>query len=594
MTGIQPRPQADPLREPAGEVTQFAAVWERSLPRTNFVPGGRARRLHVLQTLTRRMLTAVTGPAADPQAGFRVGRDLVDSGMSDPQIMAASVRVLRLRLLTDLRIAGQDAADRLTVLTDQLALGFATTLQDVIRRAAEDVGRDERVAWRTHQQHLQQQVRHALLHDPLTGLPNRAAFTAYLEVVIAGKPTARIGVCLLNIQRFGAINDTFGTTTADQLLQLTGHRLHGLATGRDYYLAHLGADTFALAVEDTTGPDDAIKAADAALPLLRHPCRIDGHDLSVTAMAGIVERPAAQSSPGDLLRAAAMALTWARHDNPAASWTLFAPAREALDVRRHQLTHALPGAVGRGELTLTYQPIIRLRDNTIVGMHATPRWTHPEFGPVPASEFLDLAERVGVLIPLAARLLRDACARAATWQSTPEPPMLSVDCTITQLRDPTILTTVTAALDASGLPSGRLQLAIAQEALHDLSDDIAFTLDGLARTGIHVAVNNTGGPAHLAESPVSTVILDPRLLDGIDAYLPTYLSSTTTLAWLIAMFHDLDRTVTAIDVDHRDQLEALNDVGCDTARGGYLAHPMTGTAADQLFNPSNRPPPTPR
>ena len=432
-----------------------------------------------------------------------------------------------------------------------------------------------------------------MLHDPLTGLPNRAALTAYLDVVITGKPSARIGVCLLNIQRFSAINDTFGTAVADRLLQETARRLRGLATGRDYYLAHLGGDTFALVVEDTTGPDDAIKAADAALLLLRRLCRIDGHDLPITAKAGIVERPAAESSPGDLLRAAAMALAWARRDKPTTSWTLFEPTREALDVRRNQLIRALPGAVRRGELTLAYQPIISLSDNTIVGMHALPRWHHPDIGVVPASEFLDLAERIGVLIPLSARLLHVACARAATWQSTPEPPTLSIDCTLTQLRDPDILTTVTAAIDITDLPPCRLQLAVAQDALQDPSDDIAFTLDGLSRTGIRIAVNNTGGPAHLADSPISTVILDPRLLNGIDINLPTYASSTTTLAWLIEMFHDLSRTVTATNVDNRDKLEALNDFGCDTARGNYLAHPMTPETADQLFNPRNRPPPRP-
>ncbi|MET7424384.1 bifunctional diguanylate cyclase/phosphodiesterase [Dactylosporangium sp. NPDC005555] len=513
--------------------------------------------------------------------------------MSDPQVVAASMRVLRQRLLTDLRITGQTPEARLTELIEQFALGFTTTLRDHVRKAVEGINRDEREAWRTHQQQLQHQVRRALLHDPLTGLPNRSALATYLDTVIARKPATRIGLCLVNLQRFSAINDTYGTATADQLLQDSARQLRGLATDRDYYLAHLGGDTFVLVAEDTTGPDDAVKAADAALRLLRHPLLIRGHTLAITAKAGIVERTAGENSSGDLIRAAAMALTWARHDNPATSWALFEPAREALDIRRHQLTHALPDAIRGGEVTLAYQPIIRLRDNTITGIHALPRWNHPTIGSVPADEFLGLAERIGILIPLSTHLLHAACARAATWQSTPQPPMLSIDCPTTHLRDPNIVTTVTAALDTSGLPPSRLQLAVAQDALRDPSDGIAFILDGLARTGIHIAVNNTGGPAHLAESPISTVVLDPRLLNGIDVYLPTYMSSTTTLAWLIEMFHDLARTVTATDVHRRDQLEALNDLGCDTARGDYLAHPMTGEAADQLFNPGNRPPPPP-
>lgn len=602
VTGSPPGDRADPPPEPAqgpdpvtagARFSAFAAAWERSLPRANFVPGGRARRTEILRALTGQVHTALTGPVADPHAGFRAGAELVRNCLTDPQVMAASMRILRQRLLTDLEIVGRAPADRLAELIEQFALGFTTALRDRVRDAAEDISRDEREAWRAHQQQLQHQVRQALLRDPLTGLPNRAALTSYLDAVIAGKPSARIGVCVLNVQRFAAINDTYGTVIADRLLQDAARQLRSLATARSYYLAHLGGDTFAVVAEDTTGPDDAVKAADAALQLLRHPLRADGHLVSVTAKAGIVERRAGGSSSGDLLRAAAMALTWARRDHPGTAWVLFDPAREALDIRRHQLTHALPDAVRGGQFALAYQPIIRLCDNTIIGMHALPRWNHPTVGAVPAGEFLDLAERTGVLIPLSTRLLNAACARAATWQSSPESPVLSIDCATTHLRDPGIVTAVTAALDSSGLPPGRLQLAVAQDALRDSSDDIAFTLDGLARTGIRIALNNTGGPANLAESPISTVILDPRLLDGLDVYLPTYMSSSTTLAWLIEMFHDLARTVTAVNVNRRDQLEALTDLGCDSARGNYLAHPMAPEAADQLFTAGNRPPADP-
>ncbi|MDG6108721.1 bifunctional diguanylate cyclase/phosphodiesterase [Dactylosporangium aurantiacum] len=584
MTGSPPEFPADPPLTADARVSAFAAVWERSLPRTNFIPGGRARRTQILRTLTGQLHAAVTGPVADPHAGFRAGAELVRNCLTDPRVMAASMRVLRQRLLADLGLVGPAPQDRLAELLEQLALGFTTALRDQVRDAAEGIGRDEREAWRAHQQHLQHQVRQALLRDPLTGLPNRAALTTYLGTVIAGKPSARIGVCVLNVQRFAAINDTYGTVTADRLLQDAARRLRSLATARSYYLAHLGGDTFAVVAEDTTGPDDAVKAADAALQLLQRPLRAGGQLVSVTARAGIVERPVRGGRAGDLLRAASMALSWARQD-PTTAWALFEPAREALDIRRHQLTHALPDAVHRDELVIEYQPIIRLRDNTVIGMHALPRWNHPTIGPVPAGEFLDLAERVGVLIPLSIQLLRTACARAATWQSGPEAPTLSIDCAVTHLRDPGIVAAVIAALDAGGLPPDRLQLVVAQDALHDPGGDLAFTLDGLARTGISVAVNNTGSPANLAESPVSTVVLDPRLLDGLDVYLPNYLASSTTLAWLIQLFHDLSRTVTAIDVNRRDQLEALNDLGCDSARGDYLAHPMTPEAADRLFSP---------
>ncbi|WP_432824830.1 EAL domain-containing protein [Dactylosporangium sp. CA-092794] len=574
---------------PAGPaLAAFAATWNRALPEgTSFVRGGRSRRRGLLEGFADRLVAALRSPDFDRRAGYGVGQDMVYASMADPRILAVSLRVLREGLLP---AAGLTAAagDRLAQLLDEFAHGFATAMRAQVWAAAESINRGERAAWRDRQRELEGQVRHALLHDPLTGLPNRAALTTLLDGLTAAVvPSARLGVCVINLRRFGAVNQLLGHDAGNVLLIGVAERLRALAAERGDQLAHLGGDTFVLVVPDTTGPDDAIKAADAALHALPSPW----HDIPVAGRAGVVERAASGAGAGELLREAAMALDWARHDETA--WALYNPGRATAHLRRHQRANALADAISAGAVTLAYQPIVRLEDHAIVGMHALPRWVHPATGPVPGAELLALAEQSGLLIPLGHRLLADACARAAAWQHTETAPLVSLDLTAAQLRHPDLLSTVVAALDGTGLPPAKLHLAVPEQALHDPTDAIAFALDGLDRIGVRLAVTDVGmGHANLAATPVHSVRLDPQLITALTPTAPSHRSNLSMATWLIAMFHDLSISVTATGVDQRDQATALQVLECDHALGRALGIPMVADAADTLFGlafPPDRP-----
>jgi diguanylate cyclase (GGDEF)-like protein len=566
----------------AAAVARFALRWSRAVAHANFVPGGRARARDTLRRLTADLAGALTAAELDPAVGYRVGRDLVHGNLATPRALGITVGLLGRDLLPELGIDDPVALTRLAVLLEELTVGFTETLRDRMLAAAESINRAERDAWRGRQRQLQDDVQHALLHDALTGLPNRAALTRRL----AASGAERRGLCLVKLHRFTTVHDSFGAATADRLLLDAADRLGVLAAQREHFLAHLGGNTFALLVEGTQGPDDAGKAADAALRALPEPWRIDGHDIPMSVRAGVAEGPRSQYGPAELIQAAATAMRWACHDR-LRPYALFEADRNAAQLRRHEITNALPAAVARDAFTLAYQPLVRLADGVVVGVEALARWRHPTLGPVAPAEFIGLAEDLGLIDRLGRQLLGQACARAATWSDRADAPLLSVNLAVPQLDAPDLVAAVAAVLHETGLPPARLQLEITENALLDQSGGGLETLDGLARCGVKLAIDDFGtgyaNLANLVDLPVGAVKLAARFLDGFGARLPLRRSGEALVAGLIELIHGLELTVTAEGVATAEQAARLRDYGCDLGQGFHLGRPLSPAAADALF-----------
>jgi predicted signal transduction protein with EAL and GGDEF domain len=566
----------------SGAIEAFARAWEADLPRTSFVPGGRTRRRQVLHELTEHLAGALTGTRSEAGGGQHVGQQLVHHGMTDPRIMAASLRILRLRLLQDLRIEGAGPASMLPTLLDDLALGFATALTDHVRRAAEANARDERVAWREHQQQLQDRARYALHHDPATGLPNRALLTEYLDRVLAGKPSSRIAVCLIALDYPGTAHTA--AAEAGRHVADTATRLRGLATEHDYFLAQLSDEHFVLVAENTAGPDDAIKAAEAALRLLVPPPYGARSRPAVTVRIGVVEQETAAATSAALVGAARTALRWARSDNHANSWVLFDADRDDSVLRRQQLADELRNAPA-SSVDLLYQPILRLTDSTITGLHARPRWQRAGGTTIEGREMFALAEEAGMLAEIEGRLLAAAGTQAARWYDAEPAPFVSIDLTPARLCEPGFVAEVASVLDTSALAPRRLQLAVDDGLLRHRSSELGAVLDSLHRIGIVLAANSIGaGQAVLTDTPISAVNLDPALAGTLHERSPKHRSATITMAWIIDMLHDLGFTIIATDVSSFAQYQILYELDCDLARGGYLAHAVPPADIDGLLH----------
>jgi diguanylate cyclase (GGDEF)-like protein len=579
-----PRGETVVTGEPADQrISEFARSWARVLASTSFVPGGRAKARCVLEEALRRILDALVDPVFDPQIGRDVGRSLVANHMSAPRTLGDSIHLLGSRLLDELDVTVPGAQPRLAALLGQLATGFTEALRDGALTAAEDINKAERAAWRDQQRRMYRRLQHALLHDQLTDLPNRAQFTGWLEETLARAPQgARIGLCVINLDSFKAINDSIGMEKADQLLLAVANRLRPQANRYGHFLAHLGGDTFAIGVERTNGSDDVAKVTDRALRTLSDPIRLDGLQIPITASAGIVEREAAGAQATELIRAADISVGWAKVDQGGhrqGRWAVFDVDRNAADVRKHTLTAAMPAALARNEFTLEYQPLVRLADGALVGVEALARWQHPELGLIGPGQFIPSAEDTGLIVPLGIALLEKACRQAARWRAeTGETLLLSANLAVAQIRAPGLVPAIVSVLRRTGWAAEDLQLEITESAFIGSDDDAMDTLHGLTRLGMRLSIDDFGtgysSLAYLADLPVHNLKLAASFLRGLDNGSQTGKSNRMILPALVTLSHDLELTVTAEGIERASQSEHLRGIGCDFGQGFFLGRPM--------------------
>ncbi|MET3427050.1 diguanylate cyclase (GGDEF)-like protein [Actinoplanes tereljensis] len=517
----------------------------------------RARAHAALRELLEELVAAVRAEPFDPAVGQRIGAELVDLRMSSPPVIGMTVRLLAERLPSF--VDGDPA--RVHALLETLVTGFVTAQRDAAVGAAEQMNRSEKIHWRRVQTDLQQRLQDALLHDPITGLPN----AQHLRRHLAGCTTGRIGFCLLSIDRYAELADTLGHDNAAKLLTAVAHRLTG-----DHFLAHLDVDQFALVV-DVTDTDDVIKLADRCRRALQAPFPLDGHALRIDATAGLVEARAAGADPDHWLRDARLALGWARHDRR--DHAVFETGRAEAERRRHRLAAAMPSALANAEFLAHYQPLYRLTDGVIIGVEALARWQRPEALLRPA-DFITLAEHTGMIRPLGRYLLEQACRQGARWRRAGHDLLISVNLSPLQLGEPTLAADVADILHRSGLPAGNLQLEITESAA--LTDGYA-ALPQLTDLGVRLALDDFGtgysSLATLSWLPVTNAKLAAEFIT--DAGAPAV---TEVLRHTIGLCHALGMTVTAEGIETQDQERLLRDLGCDQGQGYHFAHPMPAPA----------------
>jgi diguanylate cyclase (GGDEF)-like protein len=545
----------------------FARAWAIALDAADYVPELPAARHATVAALAEQVAAALSAERLDPRAGHRIGADLVASGYASPEALGRTITVLYRHLATR-----TDA--RVSALTEAVVAGFVAAVHDRALDAQEAV----RVAAMTAQARAEQALRAGearfrefATHDTLTGLPNRTLFTQRLDERLARG--ARLGVCCLDLDGIAAVNDSLGHGVGDRLLIAAADRLCQLAAAGGHLVARFDSDLFAILVEDTTCAEDAVKVADRALSALAEPFYLDDTELPLTASAGIVERDATGADSAELIRTAQIALHWAKADGRA-RWRLFDPVRGARDAARYRLSAAIPAALRRGEFTLHYQPLVRLADGRPVGVEALARWQHPTQGLLGAGAFIGLAEDTGLIVPLGAHLLTQACRQAARWQRlASDPPYVSVNLAPRQLQDPGLVGRVVEVLDRTGLTPDLLHVEITERTVIDTTGRTAEVLSTLAELGVRIALDDFGvGYANLAglrALPLHGLKLDGTFTEGTDAFL----------AAAVALGHTLGLTVIAEGIETAEQARRMRAAGCDTGQGWHLGRPVP---ADEL------------
>jgi diguanylate cyclase (GGDEF)-like protein len=598
----------------ADELAPLVRAWATAVHRARFVPMSRAERSQLLHGLAAQLATALRAEPFDPAVGHRVGAALVAAHYNAPEVLARTVTVLHSRLLPGLGLTGEAAADRLTALVEAVTVGFTRALRDGTLDAQEEIRVAATMARAEAERALREseaRFRHAALHDPLTGLPNQTMFMGRLRQVLADPPAgARLGVCCIDLDRFEAINDSLGPPVGDRLLIAVADRLRELVADWGHLLVRRNSDQFAILVERTTSAEDVTKVADRVLSALTAPFRIDAHELSISASAGVVERPAAGASPTELVRAADVALHWAKADGRG-RWMLFEERRSNRDVARYRLSAEMPRAMRRGEFGLAYQPLVDLRTHQIVGVEALARWYHPRYGVLGADWFVSQAEDTGLIVPLGTRLLTEACRQGQRWRDElgGRAPYVSVNLSARQLRQPGLVAEILEVLDRTGLPPDQLQLEITESALVVDDRPTLGSLEELAAHGVRIVIDDFGTGysnfAYLYDLPVHGIKLAGQLLRDVgrrsgsdgsthrprvarpavprprrsEAQASPGLAGHAILTSLISLGRILGLTVTAKRVQTATQAQWLRALGCHVGQGWHFGWPGY---ADQL------------
>jgi diguanylate cyclase (GGDEF)-like protein/PAS domain S-box-containing protein len=430
---------------------------------------------------------------------------------------------------------------------------------------------------------LAQRMQHQATHDPLTNLPNRTLFFDWLDEIFRSDRDRRVGLCYLDLDGFKMVNDTLGHDAGDHLLAMVAARLADCVSRLGHRVARMGGDEFVLLVTDSPGLSAVTALADAVLETLRTPFTIGAHHFAVSASIGIVERPVRGTTMAELMKAADVTLYWAKSDGKA-RWALFDPDRNARQLARYALSAAMPGALERGEFFLDYQPLVRLSDSSLVGVEALVRWRHPQLGRLGPGSFIELAEETGLIVPLGAWVLREACQQAQQWQAD-GPIFMSVNLAVRQAQSPGIVDEVARILDETGLPPAMLQLELTESDVMGPANEPLDALQRLSDMGIRIAIDDFGtgysNLAYLRRLPVHSLKLAGSFVDGLRRADPV---DQEIVATLVGMAHTLELSVTAEGIEVAAQAERLRDLGCDWGQGYFFARPSAPNRIGRLLD----------
>ncbi|MEH0416797.1 putative bifunctional diguanylate cyclase/phosphodiesterase [Streptomyces sp. B21-083] len=433
----------------------------------------------------------------------------------------------------------------------------------------------------TERRLLNLRLRYEATHDALTGLPNRTLFFERLEKAVSAGAGQRFGLCYLDLDGFKTINDSLGHAAGDRLLVEVADRLQSCATAPGEMVARLGGDEF---VALTTGPDTEREVDELASRIMNAmiaPVSVDGRELTVRGSIGIVEGPAGERGPAEVLRSADITMYRAKSAG-GNRFELADPEADLRAITRHGLTTALPAALDRGEFFIEYQPLVHLGDGSVRGAEALVRWLHPQHGVLGPDRFIPLAEHTGLIVPLGRWVLEQSVRQARAWQEqygghpAGGPLRINVNLSPCQLTHPGLVQDTVDILERAGLEPEALCLEVTESALIGADDDLLKPLRRLAEMGVDIALDDFGtgysNLANLRRLPVSILKLDRSFTQGMQQF-PADPVDLKIVEGIVSLAHSLNLTVTVEGVETGAQAEQLRILGCDTAQGWYYARP---------------------
>ncbi len=441
----------------------------------------------------------------------------------------------------------------------------------------------------TEFKNAEERLLHDAVHDNLTGLPNRELFIDRLENVLAFAkvdPAIKATVVVIDLDRFKQVNDSVGIAVGDSILLTLARRLGRLLKPQDT-LARLSGDQFALILLSERVPEKIIAFAETLRKGLRQPITFNDREIFLTASIGLTLGDGQPNRTEEVLKDAELAMYHAKRIG-GDRIEVFKPSMRARKTDRLTLESELRRALERDEITILYQPIVRLEDRSIAGFEALARWDHPKMGRTSPSEFIAIAEEIGLIVDLGMFVLERTAKQLATWQRTlrpREPIFASVNVSSRQLLRQDLIHDLRTVIARSGLARGSLKLELTESLVMENPEHATQMLTRIRDLGAGLALDDFGtghsSLAYLQRFPFDTIKIDQSFVRANSkGARPVILRS------IIALAHDLGMEVVAEGVETDSDAVELYQLGCEYAQGFYFGEPMSADDARDLLQAS--------